>query len=105
MKHRVGRASGSVRPKIGGLAGVLAQASVVSAAFGKWPGFVLMMTALAVILALSFATVMTVGKATERLIGAVGYVGKLSVDWQKLHQGHPLAPQANTSPTSGSALF
>jgi hypothetical protein len=36
----------SLRPKSGGLAGLLAQAPAVSAAFGKWPGFILMMTAL-----------------------------------------------------------
>ena len=34
----------AVQPKRG-IAGVLVQAPVVSAAFGRWPGFVLMMAA------------------------------------------------------------
>ena len=38
----------SLRPKSGGLAGVLAQAPAVSAAFGRWPGLIFMMTALLV---------------------------------------------------------
>jgi hypothetical protein len=37
---------GSLPPGLGGLAGVLAQAPAVSAAFGRWLGFILMMMAI-----------------------------------------------------------
>jgi hypothetical protein len=43
---------GSLRLKSGGLAGLLAQAPAVSAAFGRWPGFILMLTAMLVLFAL-----------------------------------------------------
>jgi hypothetical protein len=48
----------SLRPKPGGLAGLLAQAPAVSAAFGRWPGFILMMTALLVFFSLGVVTIL-----------------------------------------------
>jgi hypothetical protein len=60
---------GSLRPKLGGLAGLLAQAPAVSAAFGRWPGFILMMTALLVFFSLSVVTIMVAGKGIVRLMG------------------------------------
>ena len=61
----------SLRPKSGGLAGILAQAPAVSAAFGRWPGFILMMTALLVFLLPSVVTVLVASKEIALLIGAV----------------------------------
>src|ERR1700676_2202082 len=74
----------AVLPKWGGLAGVLAQAPVVSAAFGRWPGFVLMMTALFIVLALGVVTALVAAKGTAHLIGAAalsrkeGHVGAIA---------------------------
>ncbi len=59
----------SLRPKSGGLAGLLAQAPVVSAAFGRWLGFILMMTALLVVFSLGVVTIMVASKGVARLIG------------------------------------
>jgi hypothetical protein len=55
--------------KASGLAGVLAQAPVVSAAFGRWPGFVLMMTAMFVVLALSVVMILVASKSVVHLLG------------------------------------
>lgn len=62
-------ACNSLRPKSGGLAGLLAQAPVVSAAFGRWLGFILMMTALLVVFSLGVVTIMVASKGVARLIG------------------------------------
>jgi hypothetical protein len=59
----------AVLPEWGGVAGVLAQAPVVSAAFGRWPGFVLMMTALLIVLALGVVTALVAAKGAAHLIG------------------------------------
>ena len=53
----------------GGIADVLAQAPVVSAAFGRWLGFVLMMTALLAVLALGGVTVLVASKGAMHLMG------------------------------------
>jgi hypothetical protein len=42
---------------------------VVSAAFGRWPGFVLMMTALLVVLALGLFAILVVSKGATHLTG------------------------------------
>jgi hypothetical protein len=55
--------------KASGLAGVLAQAPVVSAAFGRWLGFILMMTALLVPFALSAVAILVASKGATHLIG------------------------------------
>ena len=62
----------ALQPKWGGIAGVLAQAPVVSAAFGRWPGFVLMMTALLVVLTLGAVTILIASKGATHLIGWIG---------------------------------
>jgi hypothetical protein len=59
----------SLRPKSGGLAGLLAQAPAVSAAFGKWLGFILMMTALLVFFSLGVVTIVIASKEIAHLIG------------------------------------
>lgn len=59
----------SVRPKTGGLAGLLAQAPAVSAAFGRWLGFILMMAALLVFFSLGVVTIMVASKEVARLTG------------------------------------
>lgn len=58
----------SLRPKSGGLAGLLAQAPAVSAAFGKWPGFILMMTALLIFFSLGIVTILVATKEIAHLI-------------------------------------
>ena len=60
---------GGVRPKVVGLAGVLAQSGVVSAAFGRWPGFVLMITALVVVLVMALATVLIAAFGAAHFLG------------------------------------
>jgi hypothetical protein len=52
-----------------GLADILAQAPLVAAAFGRWPGFVLMMSALLVVLALGAITILVASKAATHVIG------------------------------------
>lgn len=56
-------------PKFSGIASILAQAPAVSFAFGRWPGFVLMMTALLVVLVLGVVTVLAASKGVAHLIG------------------------------------
>jgi hypothetical protein len=56
-------------PKFGGVADVLAQAPLVSAAFGRWLGFVLMMTAMFVVLGLGVVTILAASIGVAHLIG------------------------------------
>jgi hypothetical protein len=58
----------SAQPKLAGIADVLAQAQVVAAAFGRWPGFILMMAALVVILTLGILTILAASKALAHLV-------------------------------------
>jgi hypothetical protein len=58
----------SAQPKLAGIADVLAQAQVVAAAFGRWPGFILMMAALVVILTLGILTILAASKAVAHLV-------------------------------------
>jgi hypothetical protein len=58
----------AVQPKLAGIADVLAQAQVVAAAFGRWPGFILMMAALVVILTLGILTIVAASKAVAHLV-------------------------------------
>ena len=57
-----------LRPKSGGLAGLLAEAPAVSAAFGRWPGFILMMTAILGVFALSVFTILVATKEARYLV-------------------------------------
>jgi low affinity Fe/Cu permease len=58
----------AVQPKLAGIADVLAQAQVVAAAFGRWPGFIVMMAALVVILTLGILTIVAASKAVAHLV-------------------------------------
>src|ERR1700688_3517485 len=58
----------SLRPRLGGLASILAQAPAVSAAFGKWPGFILMMTAMVIFLAVCVVTISASSKVVTYLL-------------------------------------
>jgi hypothetical protein len=49
--------------KLNGIAAILAQAPFVSAAFGRWLGFILMITAMLVTLSLGLATMLLAIKA------------------------------------------
>ena len=55
--------------KVHVLAGILAQSAAVSAAFGKWLGFVLMMTAVLAVLVLGVFTLLIGSKAVVYLFG------------------------------------
>jgi hypothetical protein len=57
------------RGSLHGLAYILAQAPLVAAAFGRWPGFVLIMTALLVVLAFGVITILVATKAATHAIG------------------------------------
>jgi hypothetical protein len=59
----------TLRPKWDGIAGVLAQAPLVSAAFGRWLGFVLMMTAMFVVLGLGVVTILAASIGVAHLLG------------------------------------
>lgn len=50
------------RGSLHGLAEILAQAPLVAAAFGKWPGFVLMLITILAIFTLSLVTVIALGR-------------------------------------------
>jgi len=56
-------------PKIGGLAGLLAESGTVATAFGKWPGFILMTMALIVFCMMSLATIVVATKAVSHFLG------------------------------------
>ena len=56
---------GSLQSRIGGLAGILAQAPAVSAAFGRWLGFILMMTAMLVVLTVSIVAILVACKLSS----------------------------------------
>jgi low affinity Fe/Cu permease len=58
----------AAQPKLAGIADVLAQAQVVAAAFGRWPGFIVMMAALVVILTLGILTIVAASKAVAHLV-------------------------------------
>jgi hypothetical protein len=58
----------AVQPKLTGIADVLAQAQVVAAAFGRWPGFILMMAALVVILTVGILTIVAATKVVAHLV-------------------------------------
>jgi hypothetical protein len=51
-----------------GLAGILAQAPAVAAAFGRWPGLVLIAMALLVAFALGAFTILVASKGVTHLI-------------------------------------
>jgi low affinity Fe/Cu permease len=58
----------AAQPKLAGIADVLAQAQVVAAAFGRSPGFIVMMAALVVILTLGILTIVAASKAVAHLV-------------------------------------
>jgi len=53
------------RPKVSAFADVRAQAPAVSAAFGRWLGFILMMTGMLLPFALDFVTIVVVSKGAS----------------------------------------
>jgi hypothetical protein len=58
---RPARATDDLRPKIG-IAAVLAQSDRVVRAFGRWPGFALMVLAIAACAGVSGTAVLLIGK-------------------------------------------
>jgi hypothetical protein len=57
----------TVLTKLNGIADILAQAPSVSAAFGRWLGFILMMTAMLVVFCLALAIMVVAIKALNPL--------------------------------------
>jgi hypothetical protein len=57
----------TVLTKLNGIAAILAQAPSVSAAFGRWLGFILMMTAMLVAFCLGLAIMVVAMKALNPL--------------------------------------
>ncbi|QWG18819.1 hypothetical protein KMZ68_02695 [Bradyrhizobium sediminis] len=57
------------RGTLHGLAEILAQAPQVAAAFGKWPGFVLMLLTILTLFAVSLVTAIAVGRTVVDLFG------------------------------------
>ena len=52
-----------------GLAEILARAPLVAAAFGKWPGFVLMLITILALFTVSLVTAVAIGRAVLGLFG------------------------------------
>jgi hypothetical protein len=50
------------RGSLDGLAEILAQAPLVAAAFGKWPGFVLMLITILALFTVSLVTAIAIGR-------------------------------------------
>lgn len=63
------RVNDGARPKLGPVASILAQSPAVASSFGRWPGFVLMMTGMLVILVLSLAAILVASKGAAFLVG------------------------------------
>jgi hypothetical protein len=59
----------SGRGPLYGLAEILAQAPLVAAAFGKWPGFVLMLITILALFATSLVTAIAFGRTALDLFG------------------------------------
>lgn len=57
------------RGSLHGLAEILAQAPRVAAAFGKWPGFVLMLITILAVFTVSLVTVVAIVRAVLNLFG------------------------------------
>jgi hypothetical protein len=69
MKHVFLTLGRSTRPRQGGLAAILAQAPAVSSAFGRWPGFVLILLTLIGVFALNVVTAVLASKVAGLLLG------------------------------------
>jgi hypothetical protein len=57
------------RGSLHGLAEILAQAPLVAAAFGKWPGFVLMLITISALLTVSLVTAIALARTALGLFG------------------------------------
>ena len=57
------------RGSLHGFAGILAQAPLVAAAFGKWPGFVLMLITILALFMVSLVTAIAIGRTVLDLFG------------------------------------
>lgn len=57
------------RGSLHGLAEILAQAPQVAAAFGRWPGFVLMLIVILALFAVSLVTAIALGRTALGLFG------------------------------------
>ena len=57
------------RGSLHGLAEILAQAPLVAAAFGKWPGFVLMLITILALFTVSLVTAIAIGRTVLGLFG------------------------------------
>jgi hypothetical protein len=57
------------RGSLHGLAEILAQAPLVAAAFGKWPGFALMLIAILALFTVSLVTAIALARTALGLVG------------------------------------
>ena len=57
------------RGSLHGLAEILAQAPLVAAAFGKWPGFVLMLITISALFTVSLVTAIVLARTALGLFG------------------------------------
>jgi hypothetical protein len=58
------------------MASILAQSPAVAGSFGRWPGFILMVMAMVVVLTVSLATVFAIGKGASHLLTASSVISK-----------------------------
>jgi hypothetical protein len=68
-------ANGAAPPRLGSVASVLAQSKVVAEAFGQTRGFVLMMTALLIILSVSLTAALVITKGAAVVFGSLAKFG------------------------------
>lgn len=57
------------RGSLHGLAEILAQAPLLAAAFGRWPGFALLLTTILALFAVSLVTAIAIGRTFLGLFG------------------------------------
>jgi hypothetical protein len=62
------RVNDPLRLKLGTVAGILAQSPAVASSFGRWPGFILIMTGMLVILIVSVTAIFVASKGVSHLL-------------------------------------
>jgi hypothetical protein len=63
------RVNDLLRPRLGPVASILAQSPAVASSFGRWPGFILVMMGMLVILVVSLAAIVVAGKGAGVFLG------------------------------------
>ena len=65
------RVNEPLRLKLGKVAGILAQSPAVASSFGRWPGFILILTGMLVILIVSVTAIVVASNGASHLLNAI----------------------------------